>query len=130
MEKSIQNRDKQVVSYALLWAITYITSLLIIRKGDPSTAIGVVLSIVPLITFALFIYHYIKSIGVMDEVQIRIQLEAVVIAFTLGLMTLMVLGLLDLVITLDKKDWSYTNLIPFFALFYFIGLFISKRKYS
>lgn len=65
----------------------------------------------------------------MDEVQIKIQLEAVVIAFSLGLMLLMTLGLLDLFITLNKEDWSYRHIVPLFATFYFIGLFMSKRKY-
>lgn len=65
----------------------------------------------------------------MDEVQIKIQLEAVVIAFSLGLMLLMTLGLLDLFITLNKEDWSYRHIVPLFATFYFTGLYISKRKY-
>jgi hypothetical protein len=66
----------------------------------------------------------------MDEVQIRVQMEAVVIAFSLTLLTIMTLGLLDLVVTLKKEDWGYRHLIPYFVIFYFIGLIISKRKYD
>ncbi len=66
----------------------------------------------------------------MDEVEIRVQMEAVVIAFSLGLLTLMTLGLLDLVITLNKEDWGYRHLFPYFVIFYFVGLIISKRKYN
>lgn len=66
----------------------------------------------------------------MDEVQIKIQMEAVIIAFSLGLMLLMTLGLLDLFVSLNKEDWSYRHLVPLFVTFYFIGLFISKRKYD
>jgi len=65
----------------------------------------------------------------MDEVQVRIQMEAVVIAFSLVLLMIMTLGLLDLVITVKKEDWGYRHLVPYFALFYFIGVVISKRKY-
>lgn len=66
----------------------------------------------------------------MDEVQIRVQMEAVVIAFSFGLLLIMTLGLLDLVVTVSKEDWSYRHLVPYFTIFYFIGLFISKRKYN
>jgi hypothetical protein len=66
----------------------------------------------------------------MDEVHIKVQLEAVVIAFSLGLLLLMTLGLLDLIISLNKDDWSYRYLVPLFIAFYFFGLFISKRKYN
>jgi len=31
---------------------------------------------------------------------------------------------------LNKNDWSYRYLVPFFVAFYFFGLFISKRKYN
>ena len=80
--------------------------------------------------FCPFIYSIIKGVSSMDEVQIRVQMEAVVIAFSLGLLMIMTLGLLDLVVILNKEDWGYRHLVPYFALFYFLGLFISKRKYS
>ena len=66
----------------------------------------------------------------MDELAIRIYLEAAVIAFALCLLLLMTLGLLDLVIVLKKEDWSYRHLVPYLAIFYFLGLFIAKRKYN
>lgn len=66
----------------------------------------------------------------MDEVERRIQLEATVWGFTLSLLLLMTLGLLDLVVSLNKEDWGYRHLIPYFFVFYFFGIFISKRKYN
>ena len=66
----------------------------------------------------------------MDEVQIKVQMEAVVLAFSLGLLLIMTLSLLDLVINLNKENWGYRHLVPYFVIFYFIGLFISKRKYN
>jgi len=119
-----------VVLFAVLWLLTYGISLLTIKKLSPDTTTGVILSFLPILTFALFIYHIIKGVASMDEVQIRIQMEAAVIAFSLGLLLLMTLGLLDLVVSLNKEDWGYRHLVPYFAIFYFIGLFISKRKYS
>jgi len=120
----------QILFYAILWAVTYITCLLILKTLEPNKTLGIVLSFIPTLTFGLFIYNFIKSIGTMDEVERRIQLEAAVWGFSLGLLLLMTLGLLDLVIKLKKEDWGYTHLIPYFFTFYLIGLFISKRKYN
>ncbi len=120
----------RVIVFAALWVIAYSACLFTIKKTTPETTFGLVLSFIPVITFGLFLYSMIKGIASMDEMQIRIQMEAVVIAFSLALLSLMTLGLLDLVIVLNKEDWGYRHLVPYFALFYFIGLFISKRKYE
>jgi len=130
MNKTKETSSNKVVLFAVLWVLTYTISLLALKKLSPGTTTGVILSFLPVLAFALFIYHIIKGVASMDEVQIRIQMEAAVIAFSLGLLLLMILGLLDLVVSLNKEDWGYRHLVPYFAIFYFIGLFISKRKYS
>ncbi|HVG42338.1 MAG TPA: hypothetical protein VM888_12065 [Chitinophagaceae bacterium] len=130
MEKKRNPSFNKVVLFAVLWIVTYSICFLTIKNLSPDIATGVVLSFLPVATFALFIYAIIKGVGSMDEVEIRIQMEATVIAFSLGLLALMTLGLLDLVITLKKEDWGYRHLVPYFTLFYIIGLIISKRKYN
>lgn len=59
----------------------------------------------------------------MDEVQIKVQMEAIVIAFSLGLLLLMTLGLIDLFITLNQENWSHRHLFPILIAFYFAGLY-------
>jgi hypothetical protein len=130
MEKNQKTSGNKVLFSGLLWALAYIGCLLILKKTEPSKAAGLILSFFPTITFALFIYFFIKAIGSMDEVERRIQLEATVWGFTLSLLLLMTLGLLDLVVTVNKEDWGYRHLVPYFFLFYFFGIFISKRKYN
>lgn len=130
MEKTKKTPRNKVALFAVLWLITYSVCLLIIKKLSPATATGIVLAILPVITFALFIYHLIKGVASMDEVQVKVQMEAAVIGFSLGLLLLMTLGLLDLVVILNKEDWSYRHLVPFFVTFYLVGLVISKRKYN
>jgi hypothetical protein len=130
MNKLKKTSGNKVVLFAFFWILTYSISLLTLKKLSPGTTTGVILSILPVLAFTLFIYHFIKGVASMDEVQIRIQMEAVVIAFSLGLLLLMTLGLLGLVVALNKEDWGYRHLVPFFAIFYLTGLFISKRKYS
>jgi hypothetical protein len=85
---------------------------------------------VPIITFSVFIYKYIKAISVMDEVNQRVQLEAVVIGFSLTAMLLMLLFLLSLY-DISNSDWfGYAHIVCYCWLFYLIGWFISRRKYG
>lgn len=121
--------SKNILFTGILWAVVYVLCLLVVKEMSPGRTIGILLSFLPVITFALFLYAYIKGISAMDEVERRIQLEATVIAFALVLLMIMTLGLLDLVVILKKEDWSYRHLIPFIFVFYFLGLFISRKKY-
>lgn len=130
MEKSKKNVRDRVFTYALTWLLSYIGSLLALKSFTFTKEVGILLSIVPVLTFALFLYKYYRSVYFLDEVQIKIQMEAVVLAFSFGLLLLMTLGLLDLSVSLNKEDWSYRHLVPYFAVFYFIGYFISSRKYN
>lgn len=121
--------NQRVLVYAILWIASYTCSIVTLKSFNLPVEVGLVLTFVTILAFSVFIYKYYRSIFFMDEVQIKIQMEAIVIAFSLGLMLLMTLGLLDLFITLNKEDWSYRHIVPLFATFYFIGLFMSKRKY-
>lgn len=130
MKKTLSAGIGRLSIYAAMWVISYITSLLIIKKLSPGVEWGIILSIIPIVIFALFLRSITQYISNLDEVQIRVQMEASVIAFLLGLVMLMTLGLLDLVIVLNPENWGYRHLIPFFVLYYIIGLIISLRKYS
>jgi len=124
-----KSSGNNVVYAAILWAVTYIGCLLVLKEMNPEKHVGIVLSFLPTIAFVIFIYNYIKAVAGMDEVERRIQLEATGIAFTLGLLMIMTLGLLDLVVVLKKEDWGYGHLIPYFFIFYLIGIIYSRRKY-
>ncbi len=130
MEKIKKQAGNKILFYAILWAVVYIACLLLVKKSEPPKTLGIIISFMPTITFALFLHNFIKGINSMDEVERRIQLEATVWGFSLGLLLLMTLGLLDFVVILNKEDWGYTHLIPFFFVFYFLGIFISRRKYN
>jgi len=130
MEKIKKTGGKKILLYGILWAVVYIGCLLLVKKTAPSQTVGIILSFMPTITFMLFIYNFIKGVGFMDEVERRIQLEAAVWGFSMGILLLMTLGLLDFVVTLKKEDWGFTHLIPFFFAFYFLGIIISRRKYN
>lgn len=122
--------NERVLIYAILWCLSYIGSIFAIKMLTIPIEASIMLTIVSASAFALFIYKFFRSIYFMDEVQIKLQMEAFVLAFALGLLLLMTLGLIELYLDLNPKDWNYRFLVPIFILFYFIGLFIAKRKYN
>jgi hypothetical protein len=130
MGKPKNHLNERVRIYAILWVLSYIGSLFALKTQSVPKEAGLVVTFITVLAFAVFLYKYYRSIFFMDEVEIKIQMEAVVIAFLLGLLLLMTLGLLDLILVLNKEDWSFRFLIPCFIVFYFIGLFISNRKYN
>ena len=127
--KNQKHLSDRVLVYAIIWCVSYLGSLYALKSLDLSIVVNILLISITAMSFILFVYKYFRSIQIMDEVETKIQLEATAIAFALSLITVMKLGLFDLVFTINKDDWAYRNLIPLFVVFYFIGLFISKRKY-
>jgi len=122
--------NDRVIVYAIIWVISYIGSLLALKSFVLTLEVGIAMTVITALAFVVFMYKYYRSIFFMDEVQIKVQMEAIVIAFSLGLLLLMTLGLFDLFITLNKEDWSHRHLFPIFISFYFLGLYLSGRKYN
>jgi hypothetical protein len=130
MAKTEKSRDRLILISGITWALSYMVCLLIVKKFHPPQVVGLSLSAIPAIGFAWFLYQYFKGIQKMDELERRIQLEATAVAFCLSLLMLMVLGIVQIVVTLNSEDWSFRHLVPFFSLAYFIGLFRARRKYA
>lgn len=129
MEKSKKHLSDRVSVYAIIWALSYIGSLGAMKMLSVSKEAGIMLTLVPVLAFAVFLYKFYRNVYFMDEVQIKIQMEAAVFAFALALVTIMTLGLLDLTIDVKKDDWGYRFLVPMFVAYYFIGLLVANRKY-
>jgi hypothetical protein len=130
MNKQKDHLNDRVMVYAAIWAGSYILSISAFKLLDLPVEVGWVLTFITVLAFSVFMYKYYRSIFFMDEVQVRVQMEAIVIAFSLSLLLVMTLGLLDLFWVLNQEDWSYRHLFPIFIAFYFFGLFFSGRKYN
>lgn len=130
MATSEKKQDKMILASGIVWAITYVVCLGVVKKLDPPLALGIACAVAPALGFVWFLFSYIRGIQRMDEVHRRIHLEAAVVAFCFAVLLVMVLGLLGLVVHLNPEDWSYRHLVPYLFIAYFIGLFRAKRKYS
>ena len=101
-------------------------------EGRPALAPGarLALSFVPTPVFVLFLWSFIRAVRGADELERRIQLEALAVAFPLGLLLLTTLGLVQRAVALNMEDWSYNHVWPMFAVFYLLGLMLARRRFT
>jgi hypothetical protein len=97
---------------------------------DPSLAIStrIMIALVPVPFFVLLVITFIQGIRGMDELQKRIQLEALAIAFPVAVFLLTTLGLVQHAVELSLMDWSYTHVGFMVVAIYFLSIgFVSGR---
>ena len=130
MEKSKKVANRNSIIFALIYGASYLSATLLLKHRVFGQPVSIIIAIVPIIAFAIFIFKLIKAFSVMDEVLQRVQLEAVVIGFSLTAMLMMILFLLSLCDISNPVWFGYADLVGYCWLFYFVGWFISKKKYG
>lgn len=120
-----------VFIWGLTWLLSYVgVRALVEQPVTTSTTWLVILVLVPVIPAALFLFYFITGMKELDELQRRIQLEALAFAYPLAMLMVITLGLLEFVVQLNPDDWSYRHLWPYLALFYLLGIIMAKRRYE
>ncbi len=76
-----------------------------------------------------FLYAEVSMLRRVDELQRKIQLEALAIAYPLAIGLLMTLGMLQRTMTLPTAALNYRHVWPMLVLFYFGGIGIAARRY-
>jgi hypothetical protein len=110
--------------------LTYFGARFVLEMHSLPVAWRLTAAILPVPFFAWLLYELVRSARELDEMQRRIPLEAVAIAYPLVVMLLMTLGLVELVVPLNRDDWSYRHVWQMQGVLYFIGLFMAKRRYE
>jgi hypothetical protein len=120
-----------VILLGILWILLYFAVRLFLEaQPQMARSVRLGLAFAPTPVFALFLWRYIASIRASDELERRIQLEALAIAFPLGILLLTTLGLVQRAVTLNFQDWSYNHVWPMFAIFYLVGLMVARKRYT
>jgi hypothetical protein len=127
---SASGKRSAALALGIVWLVTYGAARFGLRFLDLGTPGKLILSSVPVIVFAFAIVAVIQAIRTLDELDRRVHLEALAIAYPLSMLLLMALGLLELVIDLPPEDWSYRHIWPFLTIFYFVGLAFARKRYE
>jgi hypothetical protein len=120
-----------VLALLVAWLVSYFAVRLTLEATLqlPGKA-RLAMAFIPTPLFALFLWNFIKSIRAADELERRIQLEALAIAFPLALVLITTLGLAQRAVALNFQDWSYNHVWPMLAVFYLAGVTIARKRYS
>ena len=114
----------------LLWASVYLLSRGLLELTIPSAAARVAVALLPTPFFAYYLWTWMKGVGEMDELERRIELEALGFAFPASLVFLATLGLLDVAIELNPDDFSLRHTWLMMPMLYYIGLWRAQRRYQ
>jgi hypothetical protein len=113
----------------VFFLLTYIASRALAEGWAAPTALRVAVALAPALPLALLLVMFARAVRSMDELHIRVNLEALAVAFPLTLLLLFVLGNLELVVTLNRDDWSYRHVWAIGSILYFSALTFAWRRY-
>jgi hypothetical protein len=112
-----------------LWLVLFFAARFALEMQGLPTWVRAAIALAPVPVFAWFLWEFIRGIGEADELERRIQLEALAVAFPLTILLLMTLGLLQIAVPLPPDDWSYRHIWPLVYVFYLLGLTWARRRY-
>ena len=114
----------------VLWISVYVLSRGLLELGIASPAARVAIALLPTPFFVYYLWTWMKGVAEMDELERRIELEALGFAFPAAVVVLMTIGLLDLAAALSPDDFSLRHIWVMMPLFYYAGLWRAKRRYQ
>jgi hypothetical protein len=114
---------------SIAFGVSYVAARLLLELDLPRPW-PVVAALLPVLPFCLWLLAAIQGIRQSDELEQRIHLEALVVAFPLTLILLMTLGLLEMAVELSPDDWSYRHVWAMLPILYLLGLTLARRRYS
>lgn len=113
----------------LVWMVLFLIARFSLESSVWSPATRVTIALLPLPAFAWFLWAFVQGVREADELERRIQLEALAVAFPLTALLFMTLGLMQIAVPLSPDDWSYRHTWPLIYVFYIVGLMAARRRY-
>ena len=119
-----------LITSIVLFVGTWAVARGLLKQNDLSQTVRVILALLPIAPFAWMLWKFISGITSLDELQKKIQLEALAIAYPVMMVFLMTLGLLDIAVGLSYENFGLKHLWYYMPIFYFLGVFIATRRYQ
>jgi|HubBroStandDraft_6_1064221.scaffolds.fasta_scaffold137734_3 hypothetical protein len=119
----------QLFGLALLAGVLMIAASLMNRVSEPGPALRVALAILPVLPLAALAWAIMRAIASLDELQRRIQLDAMSAVFVGGIFVAVIYGQLQHAhVGLPDLNWAY--FYPVQLVLWAIGYLIASRRYQ
>lgn len=118
------------VVWGAAWFAAWIGARIVLESPSVPTWARVAAALAPTPIAAMALLAILRGARELDELERRIQLEALAFAFVLAVLLIMTLGLMELAVTLNRDDWSYRHVWAMLPPMYFAGLVFARRRYS
>ena len=133
--KSVATRSASpLIAKPLLWVAAWFAAWVgaraVLESPSVPTWARVAAALAPAPLAGVALLSIIRGARELDELEKRIQLEALAFAFVLSLLLIMTLGLMELAITLNRDDWSYRHVWAMMPLLYLGGLIVARKRYA
>lgn len=113
----------------IVFVLSYFAARFGIEAFPAGSPLRLVAALLPVVPFAFLLTSMVSGARQLDELQRRIQVEALATAFLCFMLFMMTLGLLEMVVTLKAEDFSYRHVWALMPAFYFAGLILAQRRY-
>ena len=114
---------------ALTFLLAYIAAVAAQEIFTLDRLAGLAVSLLPTAGLLFFLLEEVRHVRRLDELQRRIQLEAMAVGLPLAMLILMTLGFLQRVDLLPHALSTIRDVAGVVPLAYFIGLFFARRRY-
>lgn len=120
----------RLVVRGVLWVSVYLLSRGLLALEIEPIAARLAIAMLPTPFFAWYLWTWMKGVASMDELERRIELEALGFAFPAAVVLLMTIGLLDVAVALPPGDFSLQQIWLLMPMLYYAGLWRAKRRYQ
>jgi hypothetical protein len=130
-EIPLKTARRTALTAAVLSAAVYIAAHALLKQPGLAPPLRTAAALLPVPFFLFFLFFEIRLIRRLDELEQRIQLDALAFAFPGIVVVLMTLGLLQVAgVALSPEDWSYRQVWLLALVFYVLGVVLARKRYQ
>jgi hypothetical protein len=118
----------QFIGGLVAYTIILIASLTAFDRGIVPPGLRVPVALLPMIPLLVVAFAIVRAIRASDELQTRIQFEALAFAFALTALTTFSYGFLEVYAGLPQLNMF--AVWPTMAVFWLLGRYIAQRRYA
>ncbi len=121
---------RALIVAGVLFVAAYFVARGWIETAEPRSGEALAAALLPVPFFGFLLLTFVRGVRSMDELERRIQLEALAVAFPCAILIAFVVGLLHLAGFHGTNDFDPPRLWPLLLLPYWFGIVVARRRYA